>query len=175
MKVFFSILMLPFWVIQSWFYLFLKFLNSIYTFWLRLDFLYKGSLFFLILQITFSVKPWINYDISFTEKIETISVSSKINLYLFFLEIVHLYIILFFTKFRGIKIIMLVQFLIFILFNIGIFFPNPIITDIINKNDYNLNSSMYFFGFWCYINFIISIRLFIKYDQKVDDLNVTAS
>jgi len=175
MKVFFSILMLPFWVIQSWFYLFLKFLNSIYTFWLRLDFLYKGSLFFLILQITFSVKPWINYDISFTEKIETISVSSKINLYLFFLEIVHLYIILFFTKFRGIKIIMLVQFLIFILFNIGIFFPNPIITDIINKNDYSLNSSVYFFGFWCYVNFIISIRLFINYDQKVDDLNVTAS
>jgi hypothetical protein len=175
MKVFFSILMLPFWVIQSWFFLFLKFVNSIYSFWLRLDFLYKGSLFFLILQITFSVKPWINYDISFTEKIETISVSSKINLYLFFLEIVHLYIILFFTKFRGIKIILLVQFLIFILFNIGIFFPNPIITDIINKNDYSLNSSVYFFGFWCYINFIISIRLFIKYDQKVDDLNVTAS
>jgi hypothetical protein len=175
MKVFFTVLMLPFWVVRSWFFLLLKFLNSIYSYWLQLDLIYKVSLFFLILQIIFSIKPWINYDITFTEKIETISVSSKINLYLFLLEIIHLYIILFFTKFKGIKTILLVQFLIFLLFNISIFFPNPIVTDIINKNDYNLNSSIYLFGLCSYINFIISIRLFIKYDQKVDDLNVTAS
>ncbi len=167
--------MLPIWVLRSWFLLLLKFFSSMYSFWLELDFLYKGSLFFLILQIVFSIKPWINYDISFTEKIENISVSSKINLYLFFLEIIHLYIILFFTKYKGIRSILIAQFLIFLLFNIAIFFPNPIITDIINKNDYSLNSSVYFFGFWSYSNFLISIRIFIKYDQKVDDLNVTAS
>jgi hypothetical protein len=175
MKVFFVILMLPIWVLRSWFYLLLKFLSSIYSFWLQLDFLYKGSLFFLILQIAFSIKPWISYDITFTEKTENISISSKINLYLFFLEIVHLYIILFLSKYRGIKSILLVQFLIFFLFNISILFPNPIITDIINKNDYSLNSSVYLFGLWSYVNFMISIRLFIKFDQKVDDLNVTAS
>ena len=167
--------MLPIWVLRSWFLLLLKFFRSMYSFWLKLDFLYKGSLFFLILQIAFSIKPWINYDISFTEKIENISVSSKINLYLFFLEIIHLYIILFFTKYKGIRSILIAQFLIFLLFNLSIFFPNPIITDIINKNDYSLSSTVYFFGICSYINFLISVRLFIKYDQKVDDLKVTAS
>jgi hypothetical protein len=173
--MFYVFLMLPIWVLRSWFLLLLKFFRSMYSFWLKLDFLYKGSLFFLILQIAFSIKPWINYDISFTEKIENISVSSKINLYLFFLEIIHLYIILFFTKYKGIRSILIAQFLIFLLFNLSIFFPNPIITDIINKNDYSLSSTVYFFGICSYINFLISVRLFIKYDQKVDDLKVTAS
>ncbi len=167
--------LIPILVVRSWFALLIKSFRDIYYFWLELNLLYKVSLILLFFQIYFSIKPWVNYEIIFNDKIELISVSSKINLYLFFLEMIHLYILFFLTRYKGLKFLLISQTTLFLLFNVSILFPNPIITDIKNTDDYKFNMSIYFFGILTYINLIISIRMFTKYHQKVEDLNVTAS
>jgi hypothetical protein len=168
-------LLIPILVIQSWIALVLKSLRSLYSFWMGLDFLYKISLALLVFQIYFSIKPWVNYEITFNDRIEFITISSKINLYLFLLEMVHLFVFIFFERYQGLKLLLFSQVVLFLLFNVCLIFPNPIITDIKNVDDYSFTSAIYFFGVLTYANLMIAIRMFIKYDQKVDDLNVTAS
>ena len=160
------IILLPLLVLRAWFILTINFIYYLYHSWKSLIFLYKLTFIFSILQIYFSIKPWIEYDVKFTEYIDKISVSSKINLYLIILSLVSFYFSIFSKNIYRYKIFIISQFISFSLFIAGILFPNPILLDFLNKNDYYFNNTIIFYGISSFLTSILSIRLFIKGNLK---------
>ncbi len=160
------ILLLPLLVLRAWFILTINFIYYLYHSWKSLIFLYKLTFIFSVLQIYFSIKPWIEYDVMFTENIDKISVSSKINLYLIILSFITFYFSIFSKNIYRYKIIIISQFISLSLFIAGVIFPKPILLDFLNKNDYYFNNAIIFYGVSCFLTSILSIRLYSKGNLK---------
>ena len=160
------ILLLPLLVLRGWFILTINFIYYLFHSWKNLIFLYKLTFILCVLQIYFSIKPWIEYDIMFTEYIDRVNVSTKINLYLIILSFISFYYCIFSKNIYRYKIIILSQFISFSLFTAGVIFPKPILLDFLNKTDYYFNNSIIYYGIVCFLTTILSIRLYSKRDLK---------
>ena len=166
MDIIVFILILPLLVLRAWFILTINFIYYLYHSWKSLIFLYKLTFIFSIFQIYFSIKPWIEYNVMFTENIEKINVSSKINLYLIVLSFISFYFSIFSKNIYRYKIFILSQLISFSLFVAGIMFPNPILLDFLNKNDYYFNNSIFYYGISSFFTSILSVRLYSKGNLK---------
>jgi hypothetical protein len=166
MDIIIFFILLPLLVLRAWFILTIKFIYYLYHSWKSLIFLYKLTFIFSILQIYFSIKPWIEYDVMFTENIDKINVSSKINLYLIILSLISFYFSIFSKNIYRYKIFIISQFISFTLFVAGVLFPNPILLDFLNKNDYYFNNAIIYYGISCFLTSILSIRFYSKGNLK---------
>ncbi len=159
-------LALPLLVLRAWFILVINFIYYLYHSWKSLIFLYKVNFILCVLQFYFSVKPWISYDVMFTENLEKINVSSKINLYLILLSFISFYFSIFSKNVYRFKIFIGSQLISITLFIMGVFFPNPILLDFLNKNDYYFSNTIIYYGIVSTLTTLLSIRLYSKNSLK---------
>lgn len=154
---------IPFLIIKSWLILCIDILTQFLKYWKTLNFLFKLSIIFSVLQIIYSIRPWIEYEVMFTENIDRVSVSTKINLYLILLSFLSLFSVTTMKNIIRFKFFLVSETIILVLFLIGIIFPRPILHDFINESDYFFNKSIYIFGISNIITFFLSIRMYHKF------------
>ncbi|MCB1158885.1 MAG: hypothetical protein H7A25_05995 [Leptospiraceae bacterium] len=154
LALFFSLFYLS---IVGWFRASIFAVKSFFTFWWKKSILEQISIASMIIQVYFTFKQWISYEVNFLNIKETIYISTNVNL-LFFMIAISLPLLHFFWNHTWFKhYYVFSQIFLSLLFIAGFLFPRPIFTDMLLKTDYRINNYAYFFAGICLVNLFLAI------------------
>jgi hypothetical protein len=169
------VLLTPFLLIFEWLSFIVSLIKNFLIYFFKQNLTIKILFISTILQVIFSIKPWLSYKVNFVGDVETLYISTKVNLHLISTSMLLLLMVSMIKNNFIVKLFVFFESILFVYFSFLMIFPKPYLTDFQNSNDYTFTNSVYGYGISITTNLLISIYLMKNNPQKVEDLNVSTS